>query len=43
MADGPSYEAAVVNAQRVIREWLETAKELDRPIPEAQGHKVALA
>jgi predicted RNase H-like HicB family nuclease len=43
MADGPSYEAAVINAQRVIREWLETARELGRPIPEAQGHKVALA
>ena len=43
MADGPSYETAVVNAQRVIREWLETARELGRPIPEAQGRKVALA
>jgi len=34
MADGSTYEEAVVNAQRVIGEWLETARELGRPIPE---------
>ena len=32
MADGPSYEAALKAAEVVIREWIETAKELGRPI-----------
>jgi len=40
MADGSSYETAVANAQIVIREWLETARELGRPIPEPQGRKI---
>jgi predicted RNase H-like HicB family nuclease len=33
MADGPTYEAALKAAEVVIREWIETAKELGRPIP----------
>lgn len=33
MADGESYEEAVANAQIIIQEWVETAKQLDRPIP----------
>ena len=37
MADGASYVEAVTNAQRVIEEWIETAKELGRPIPEPRG------
>jgi len=37
MADGVSYVEAVTNAQRVIEEWIETAKELGRPIPEPRG------
>ncbi len=37
MADGESYEQAVTNAQRVIEEWIETARELGRPIPEPKG------
>lgn len=32
MADGASYQEAVANAERVITEWVETAKELGRPI-----------
>ena len=40
MADGSSYETAEANAQIVIREWLETARELGRPIPEPQGRKI---
>ena len=43
MADGSSYETAVANAQIVIREWLETARELGRPIPEPQGRKIEFA
>ena len=37
MADGPSYEAAVANAKVVIEEWLQTARELGRAIPEPRG------
>ena len=37
MADGETYEKAVNNAQRVIHEWIETARELGREIPEPKG------
>ena len=37
MSDGASYEEAVANAQEVIREWIETAKAIGRPIPEPKG------
>jgi predicted RNase H-like HicB family nuclease len=37
MADGATYQDAVKNAEQVISEWLETAKELGRHIPEAKG------
>jgi predicted RNase H-like HicB family nuclease len=34
MADGATYQEAVTNAEQVISEWLESAKELGRVIPE---------
>ncbi|MBX3177863.1 MAG: type II toxin-antitoxin system HicB family antitoxin [Candidatus Hydrogenedentes bacterium] len=37
MADGASYEEALANAQVVIQHWVETARELGRPIPEPKG------
>lgn len=37
MADGATRLEAVKNAERVIDEWLETAAELGRPIPEPKG------
>ena len=37
MADGPTASAVVKNVERVIQEWIETAKELGRPIPEPRG------
>jgi predicted RNase H-like HicB family nuclease len=37
MADGATYEDAVANAQQVIREWIETARELGREIPQPKG------
>ena len=37
MADGASYGEAVANAERVIGEWITTARELGRPIPEPRG------
>lgn len=43
MADGNSYEAAVANANTVITEWIETAKELGRPIPEPKGRRLVYA
>ena len=36
-ADGATYGQAIENAQRVIREWIETAKELGRDIPKPRG------
>jgi len=37
MADGSSYQEAVNNAEQVIAEWIETALELGRYIPEPKG------
>jgi predicted RNase H-like HicB family nuclease len=37
MADGRTYEQAVANAKVIIQEWIETAKEEGRPIPEPKG------
>jgi len=37
MADGETYQEAVQNVEVVIQEWLETAQELGRPIPEPKG------
>jgi predicted RNase H-like HicB family nuclease len=40
MADGATYQEALINAETVIQEWIETARELGRPIPEAKGRLV---
>jgi predicted RNase H-like HicB family nuclease len=37
MADGASYAEAVVNAEKVIQEWIQTAQEMGRPIPTPRG------
>jgi len=42
MADGKTYEEALKNAQVVIEEWIETAKQHGRQIPVAKG-KLAYA
>jgi predicted RNase H-like HicB family nuclease len=34
MSDGPTYQEAPTNAEIVIGEWIETARELGRTIPE---------
>ena len=36
-ADGATYREALANAEQIIREWLETASELGRPIPKPRG------
>ena len=40
-ADGATYAEAVANVKLVIREWIETARELGRPIPEPKGRLVS--
>ena len=37
MADGLSYHEAVNNAEKVIAEWIETAIDLGRNVPEPKG------
>lgn len=37
MADGETYEQAVSNAKQVIEEWIETAYETGREVPESKG------
>jgi predicted RNase H-like HicB family nuclease len=36
-ADGPTRQEALAKAETVIAEWLETARELGRDIPEPKG------
>jgi predicted RNase H-like HicB family nuclease len=36
-ADGPTRLEALANVEMVIQEWIETAQELGRPIPEPKG------
>ncbi|MCL4457118.1 MAG: type II toxin-antitoxin system HicB family antitoxin [Nitrospirae bacterium] len=36
-ADGATYQEALANVEVVIREWIDTAKELGRPIPQPKG------
>jgi predicted RNase H-like HicB family nuclease len=37
MADGKTHKEALANVETVIGEWIETAKELGRPIPVPRG------
>ncbi len=37
MADGKTYEDAVKNALKIIDEWIITAKEIRREIPQPKG------
>ena len=36
-ADGATHAKALANVEVIIREWIETARELGRPIPEPRG------
>jgi len=40
MADGTTYRQALTNLNVVIKEWISTAKELGRPVPEPKGRLV---
>jgi predicted RNase H-like HicB family nuclease len=37
MADGKTYQEALSNAEQIIQEWIETARDLGRAIPEPRG------
>ena len=40
MADGTSYQEALANVETVIEEWIETAREMGRSIPEPKGRLI---
>ena len=40
MADGATYQEALTNVEVVMREWIETAQELGRQIPEPRGRLI---
>ena len=37
MADGQTYQEAIANAETTIQQWIETARDLGRSIPEPKG------
>lgn len=37
MADGETYQEALSNAQKIIQEWIATANELGRIVPQPKG------
>lgn len=37
MADGPTIQEAIANAEVIIKEWIDRAKELGWEIPEPKG------
>ncbi len=39
-ADGATKQEALSNAEIIIEEWIDTAKELGRPIPEPKGRLI---
>jgi predicted RNase H-like HicB family nuclease len=39
-ADGKTYREALANVELIIQEWIETAKELGRPVPVPKGRLV---
>ena len=40
MASGETYQAALTNAEQIIQEWIDTAKELGQTVPEPKGRSV---
>ncbi len=40
MADGKTYHEALSNTEQIIQEWIETAKEIGRTIPQPKGRLV---
>jgi predicted RNase H-like HicB family nuclease len=42
MADGSTYQEALANAEVVIQKWIETARELGRPVPVPRGRLIGV-
>jgi len=40
VADGVTYHEALANVEIIVQEWIETANELNRPIPIPKGRLV---
>ena len=40
MADGATYSEAISNVEIIIDEWIETAKDLRREVPEPKGRLI---
>ncbi len=40
MADGKTYQEVLANTEIIIQEWIETALDLGREIPEPKGRLV---
>ncbi len=40
IADGVSHQEALANVEVIIQEWIDTARELGRPIPEPKGRLI---
>ena len=43
MSDGKTYEETLKNVEKIIEEWIETAKELGKDIPQSKGKKLVFA
>ncbi len=41
-ADGESYQEALHNVEIVMQEWIETAKDLGRPIPQPRRRLMSI-
>lgn len=39
-ADGSTHREALANVELIIAEWIETAKDLGRPIPQPKGRLI---
>ncbi len=42
MADGKTRQEALSNAETIVQEWIETARDLGRPVPAPQGRLLTI-
>ena len=43
MADGRTRRECLANLEVIVREWVETAREIGRPVPRPRGRLMAVA
>jgi excisionase family DNA binding protein len=43
MADGRTRRECLANLEVIVREWIETAREIGRPVPRPRGRLMAIA